>query len=573
MTDGQFRLPGRMDVALTGDVNNWAPTGIGTSTSIYIDPDNNWSITGIDAAAYSTGGNALERVLVLHNEDTTFTVSLVGLSGSSLAANQFAWTGTISLGRGESVVVKYDRSALLWRLVALGKVSSGGTTLPVDDATAVVKGSSDATKRGRFEVDTNVPTATTVALAFPASNGTIAVVAGSDTQVQFNDGGASGGDSALTWDKTNDQLTATHARVAGVLNLTGDVAVTVSTSPQNDWSPTGLATAGVLRVNPDTADVTITGIAAPSSPFNDGRILIVYNVGTGGFALIFSDESGSSTAANRLALSGQFHLRNDESAAFYYDSTTTRWRHLCNSSKTLMGARIVTDGSLQGFYDQNGNEVVQVAGVSSAVNHWAFSNATTGNSPTFQPGTGGDSNINGLVIGRGTGYPHIGQSGKAVGIAGIDTANPSATSEGAIHYRSDLEEWFFYDSSRSKWLSLSKDPWPFGHSSTGLAASTGLRVIGLATSDGTDANYKVPYDCTIVAWSYSRADSDSSVFEIMANTSTVKVTINTSATTATSLTENTDLSSGDELWVRVGSGAANAMDPRTFMVWTRRRAT
>lgn len=279
MTDGQFRLPGRMDVALTGDVNNWAPTGIGTSTSIYIDPDNNWSITGIDAAAYSTGGNALERVLVLHNEDTTFTVSLVGLSGSSSAANQFAWSGTISLGRGESVVLKYDRSALLWRLVALGKVPSTGVS-----------------------------------------------AGGSNTQVQYNNSGSLGGDADLTWDATNNQLTSTNVRCSGVFNLTGDVAVTVSTSPQNDWAPTGLAAGGILRVNPDTAAVSITGIAAPSSPFNDGRVLIVYNVGTGGFALNIINESASSTAANRFSLDSNFAINQGQGAVFTYDSTSSRWR-------------------------------------------------------------------------------------------------------------------------------------------------------------------------------------------------------------------------------------------------------
>lgn len=570
MTDGQFRYWGRLDpAALTASVNDYAPAGIGESTLVYLTADGDYSITGLAAEPYSGAGNAANRVARFYNATTNRTFSFPGNDTGSAAANRFAHSGTVSIGRGESIEFTYDRAALLWRMT--GRVSSGGTTLPVDDGTAVVKGSLDSTKQGRFEVDTNLSTGTTVALAFPASNGVIATIVGSDTQVLFNDGGgAFAGDAGLTYDKTNDQLSPSHLKVGGVLGLSGDAAVTVSSSPQNDWAPTGLSTAGVLRVNPDTVDVTVTGIAAPSSPYNDGRLLVVHNVGTGGFALIFADESASSSAANRLALSGQFHIRNDECAVFYYDLTSTRWRAVSMGTKTLMGTRIVTDGSLQGFYDQNGNEVIQVAGVASAVNHCAFNNAATGSGPTFQPGTGGDANIDLNVAGRGTGYPKVGQSGKGVGIAGIDTANPSAASEGTTIYRSDLDAEYQYEATRAKWLGP-PEVFMFGHSSSDLAASTRLRTVGLGSD--TDCAYELPFAYTIVAYSYARADSDSSTFEVMVNASTVALTISSSATRGSATNTDVDLAAGDELWARVGSGAANAMSPRTLVLWLRRKAT
>ena len=70
--------------------------------------------------------------------------------------------------------------------------------------------------------DDNYETTLTVAdptddrtITLPNATGTVALVAGSDTQVMFNDGGSAlGGDSGLTYNKTTDTLT-----------ITGDLAV------------------------------------------------------------------------------------------------------------------------------------------------------------------------------------------------------------------------------------------------------------------------------------------------------------------------------------------------------------
>jgi hypothetical protein len=48
-----------------------------------------------------------------------------------------------------------------------------GDSLPVSDDTEIVKGSVDATKRGRFDADTNVPAGTLVTMQFPAVGGQI----------------------------------------------------------------------------------------------------------------------------------------------------------------------------------------------------------------------------------------------------------------------------------------------------------------------------------------------------------------------------------------------------------------
>lgn len=434
MTDGQFLLPGRLDPPqITSDQNNYAPTGIGTSTVLYLDSDAVRSLTGLNAEFLTGSGSKGRRMLILVN-DGSFAIDLEGEDANSDARNRFGWSGTYSLQPGEAVWLLYDGTALRWRGAARSDLGGGGSTLPVDDATAVVKGSVDDTKEGRFEVDTNVPTGTTVALAFPAANGTIATL-------------------ALTETLTNKTI--------------------------------------------------------------DGGI--------------------------------------------------------------LQGCSIVSDGTLQGFYDQNGNEVLQVAGVPSAVNHCAFVNATTGNGPIFRPGTGGDSNVVLNLTGIGTRGVLMGRN-PAAGITTIEecgggTSNPAATTEGSRVFRTDLDEPFYYDSSRSKWLAYAKETYGWGHASNDLAASAGVRIWGLGTASSANGfNYNIPFDCTIVGWSYTRADSDASQWQVMVGGSSV-IDISTSATSGSSNTVDVNLSAGDRLWVRVGSGASNPMDARSFILWTRRRAT
>lgn len=88
------------------------------------------------------------------------------------------------------------------------------------------------------------------------------VPSGADTQIQFNDGGVFAGDSALTWDKTADELTVggdvvlddgvagfettvqcvppTEARVISFPDATGVVALTSDLTSKVSSDPTGV---------------------------------------------------------------------------------------------------------------------------------------------------------------------------------------------------------------------------------------------------------------------------------------------------------------------------------------------
>lgn len=103
------------------------------------------------------------------------------------------------------------------------------------------------------------------------------------------------------------------------LNLSGEATPTTITSNQDDYTPTGIGSATVLRLSSDAAR-DITGMAEHLA----GKLLLVFNVGS--FNIVLKDESASSTAANRFALNGDITLQPDESAMLWYDATSQRWR-------------------------------------------------------------------------------------------------------------------------------------------------------------------------------------------------------------------------------------------------------
>jgi hypothetical protein len=76
---------------------------------------------------------------------------------------------------------------------------------------------------------------------------------GSDTQIQFNDGGSFGGDSALTWDKTNNKMT-----IASGTLTTSQPALNI-TQTWND---------GAVTFTGMNIAITSTASVAASKPFN-----------------------------------------------------------------------------------------------------------------------------------------------------------------------------------------------------------------------------------------------------------------------------------------------------------------
>jgi hypothetical protein len=121
---------------------------------------------------------------------------------------------------------------------------------------------------------------------------------------------------ALIIDKTTGS-----AKVNSGFFLTGDISPSQITSDQNDYNPTGLATASVLRLSTD-ASRNVTGFAGGG----DGRIVAIVNAGANN--IVLKDASASSSAANRYSFGADITLATMQSAVLWYDATDSRWKLL-----------------------------------------------------------------------------------------------------------------------------------------------------------------------------------------------------------------------------------------------------
>lgn len=114
-------------------------------------------------------------------------------------------------------------------------------------------------------------------------------------------------------------ITIIGSEQSGIFALSGDISPAQITSDQNDYNPTGLSTAAVLRLNSD-ASRDITGLQGGA----DGRIIAIYN--TGSQNIVLKDASGSSSAANRFELQVDITLAGGDGCLLIYDSTSSVWR-------------------------------------------------------------------------------------------------------------------------------------------------------------------------------------------------------------------------------------------------------
>lgn len=315
-----------------------------------------------------------------------------GVTGDLLYANLTpASAASLLFGRGSAA------GAGDWQEITLGagltmtgtvlSSSGGGASPPFDDqATALVKGSADATKLLRFEVD-GFTTATTrvltpqdadyiiagtnifnsfsvqqtfnedagiligsMALTDPGALGTLVIDNGS---VQISNGrlGVSttphasrlltiGGAGQI---HDNIELTiypTTTLLVEGKTVINQSLVVyggftTVALSPaqitadQNDYN---VGNSSFIRLSSD-ASRTITGIDQGSN----GKHLILVN--TGAFNIVLANQSVASLAANRFitGTGADITLAPDERVAATYDATTGRWR---------FGAKVYSGGGV-----------------------------------------------------------------------------------------------------------------------------------------------------------------------------------------------------------------------------------
>ena len=124
---------------------------------------------------------------------------------------------------------------------------------------------------------------------------------------------------------------------------TGVISPSQITSNQNDYNPTGIASAAILKLSSD-ASRSLSGLAGGA----EGRVVGLLN--TGGQVITLLNESASSTAANRFALGDDIAIKAKQAVLLRYDGTASRWYAIARpvGRNTLAANRtyyVRTDGS------------------------------------------------------------------------------------------------------------------------------------------------------------------------------------------------------------------------------------
>jgi hypothetical protein len=156
-----------------------------------------------------------------------------------------------------------------------------------------------------------------------------------------------------------EELVTENGSLVQSVSMSGDISPSQITSNQNNYNPTGLSTASVLRISSD-APRNITGLAGGS----DGRIITLINIGS--HPITLKNET-TSTELNRFLPGADFILASGCGVILWYDSTSQRWRTMSQSvdlvpwiayTPTVSAASgTITSASATGFYKVFGKTV------------------------------------------------------------------------------------------------------------------------------------------------------------------------------------------------------------------------
>jgi len=118
-----------------------------------------------------------------------------------------------------------------------------------------------------------------------------------------------------------------YANALGITQITGTIITpSILTATADNYQPSGFSTTNMIRQDIDANRRQISGFAAPAAGVN--RIIRMNNINTLGYDIQFLHNDSGSTTANRLLLrdDADKNLKPNETAAFWYDHTSLRYR-------------------------------------------------------------------------------------------------------------------------------------------------------------------------------------------------------------------------------------------------------
>lgn len=285
-------------------------------TNTIIDLINSGAIL-ISAAA---NGAAIGAFAIGNTSETTSSLTIAGGKFSSNATGTFL-TGTATFGANltinasaANVVFSSNATYLLSNTTFIG-----GANLTVNTA-VTVNGSLTLSSATAFTVGNNATFSSNISV----SNNIIASNTIYARSIVFN-----------------------HASSV--------VAATLSSAAYNDYTVAGLIDAITLNINPDTQDISITGIAAPSNMSAGARVLYLQNTNAT-YKITLRNANTSSSAGNRIATGGgDIDVPPLGAIPLLYSFTTATWRPLAAPSGSASTLNVTGNASVGGVLSVTGN--------------------------------------------------------------------------------------------------------------------------------------------------------------------------------------------------------------------------
>jgi hypothetical protein len=300
-------------------------TGTFNARDILAVTDNTYDI---GSAAFAFQDGFFDGVMTM----ATAVVSSTGASALDVA-------GGINAGSGNVGIV--DTTGKIPAISSTYFASLSGANLTSIPETAITDGSllarvgSSETISSSWTFAAQTIINNNVALVTKNSGGTTVNLANIDNSNNYNFGSSNGAQvsntilaagSAIDF-QTNGNSRANFDSVGGFnhlgpLTLSNTISPTaLSTGNNNNYNPTGLSTAYLVRLDGGAGSPVLTGMAGGVA----GRILVLCRVAGSGISI--AAEDANSTAANRFTVARTLlDVSDGDCAQFIYDGTSSRWR-------------------------------------------------------------------------------------------------------------------------------------------------------------------------------------------------------------------------------------------------------